>query len=123
MRTKGRRVMRCSVVKQDFLLGGDKLVLEDLQELQPTRSNWIPEVTQDQEVTGEKSGPRGTEEKWVGRAGRDTWGHLMSEDCWGPKETLKSLEKGVSLENMGWLNFHVEKDRKDRRKTGEKMKL
>lgn len=103
------------MVRQDFLLGGDKLLLEDLQELQATRGNWVQEVRWNSEITGEKRGLRGTGKNWVGRAGRDTWGHL-SEDCWGPKETLKSLGKGVSLENMGWLNFQVEKKRKDRRK-------
>lgn len=104
------------MVRQDFLLGGDKLLLEDLQELQATRGNWVQEVRWNSEIAGEKRGLRGAGEKWVGRAGRDTWGHLLSEDCWGPKETLKSLGKGVSLENMGWLNFQVEKKRKDRRK-------
>ncbi|KAM6199145.1 otolin-1 [Sarcoramphus papa] len=41
---KEKRKIRGSEVKQDFLLGGDKLVLEDLQELQATKGNWAPEV-------------------------------------------------------------------------------
>lgn len=39
---KEKREIRCLTVKKDFLLGGDKLILEDLR---ARRDNWVSEVT------------------------------------------------------------------------------